>query len=400
MRVVPLAIICGGLLVSAGACTFVNCPADAACAHPNNTAAGGTISSGGTGGQSGSSATGGNAQAGAPDIDENPVLPPGDWVNVTGTLKGMPSGCGNLTGLFPLPKADVLVAGVFLKGMFTSTAGSTTWAALGTGKASDVIDNGPQNLIFDPADPKHFWEVGIYGTGHGVYETLDNGVTFTGAGSIQYCDSLSVDFSDPARHLLLTAGHEKARAVFKSTDGGKTWNNISDALPSDNFCTEVLIIDPKTYLVGCGTSGGTAAIYRTTDAGVAWSKVSDGGGRQAPLQAADGSIYWATPTTGRLMRSVDKGLTWLEVMPPNILPPVAPIELPDGRIAAVGPKTLLVSANQGQTWDYASAAFPYDGPSGLAYSGTQKAFFIWRNDCNNVVLDDAVLRFDFDYESQ
>jgi hypothetical protein len=103
---------------------------------------------------------------------------------------------------------------------------------------------------------------------------------------------------------------------------------------------------------------------------------------------------------GQLLRSTDVGVSWAQVMPPNVLLPTTPIELPDNRIAAIGPQTLVVSANHGLTWDYASAYLPYSGAAGLVYSAHEKAFFIWHNDCAGFVLDDAVMRFDFDYQAR
>ena len=87
-------------------------------------------------------------------------------------------------------------------------------------------------------------------------------------------------------------------------------------------------------------------------------------------------------------------------MRPNVLPGRNPIQLPDGRIVAIGPETLVISANEGLTWDYASANLPFSTPDGVVYSASEKAFFLWHNDCGNVVLNDALMRFDFDYETQ
>jgi photosystem II stability/assembly factor-like uncharacterized protein len=81
--------------------------------------------------------------------------------------------------------------------------------------------------------------------------------------------------------------------------------NIGDKLPGNASCTWPLILDTNTYLVGCSYTG--EGIYRTTDAGQNWSSVSATGGSNAPLKAADGSIYWAIRGGGGLLRSTDKG---------------------------------------------------------------------------------------------
>ena len=91
-------------------------------------------------------------------------------------------------------------------------------------------------------------------------------------------------------------------------------------------------------------------------------------------------------------------------MVPNNVAPIAPIELPDKRVATIGQvggkQTVLVSANQGQSWAHASAILPYQDARGVAYSPEQKAFFIWHYTCDsgaNPVPPDAIQRFDFDY---
>jgi photosystem II stability/assembly factor-like uncharacterized protein len=312
----------------------------------------------------------------------------------------MKSGCGNLDTLFARPDSDVLIAGVYLAGLWASTDGDTDWAALGTGKGSASISNGPLSLVFDPLDPDRFWEAGIYGDDAGVYETKDGGKTFAAVGDLFHTDSVSLDFSDEQRKTLLAGGHEAAQTLWKTTDGGATWKSVGRDLPADRWCTIALILDAENYLVGCGQSGGLTGIFRSSDAGGHWTKVSDGGGSGRPLLASDGSIYWTTASNGQLLRSVDLGLTWVEMMPADVLPGKSPIELPDGRIAALGPQTVVVSADHGETWDYASGGLPYTDAAGLLYSSFQRAFFIWHNDCQDAVLDDAVMRFDFDYETQ
>jgi len=339
---------------------------------------------------------GDSGEGGALPVDDGgngaPDLPPGEWRNVTGNLAGKDSACGNLNSLFMRESTGEVIAGVARHGLWTSTSGSK-WKALGTGAGSAEITNGPVAMVFDPENTAQYWESGTYGDGAGAYKTVDGGVTFSEL-PIDAADSISVDFSDPARKLLLAGSHEKPRMVFKSTDGGENWQNVGATLPADHFCTLVRILDSKTYLVGC-----QPGIYRTTDAARHWTQVSELGGSGLPLVASDGSIYWSSGD-GQLLRSADAGQSWVELLPPNALVPVTPIELPDQRIAAISRRTLVVSANQGQTWDYASNYLPYENPNGLVYSEAQKAFFIWRWDCGQVVLSDAIMRFDFDYQAR
>jgi hypothetical protein len=64
--------------------------------------------------------------------------------------------------------------------------------------------------------------------------------------------------------------------------------------------------------------------------------------------------------------------------------------LPDGRLVAVGSDHLIVSSDHGKSWTNLGEALPYQ-PAGVTYSPSQRAFFIWRNDCNSAVLTNAVM---------
>src|SRR5262245_59861200 len=154
------------------------------------------------------------------------------WVTATGTLGNMPSECGNLTMLSAVPGSDTILAGVALKGIWSNSAG-TTWVQLGRGSGSDVITNRPSSIVYDPLDPRIFWESGIY-NGGGIYKTTDGGNTFRRLGMITHNDYVSLDFADPNRQMLLAGGHEQTRIVYKSTDGGQTWTNIGATLPADS----------------------------------------------------------------------------------------------------------------------------------------------------------------------
>jgi hypothetical protein len=64
-------------------------------------------------------------------------------------------------------------------------------------------------------------------------------------------------------------------------------------------------------------------------------------------------------------------------------------------LVAAGDGTLMISGDRAVTWWPIGPALPYL-PDGLIYSPQRKAFFIWRGDCHDEVLPDAVMRLDFD----
>jgi hypothetical protein len=317
------------------------------------------------------------------------------WVNVTGNLANMASQCGNLTMVSAVPNSNTVIAGVAGNGLWTNTTGST-WSHLGTGAGSDVISNRPSWIVYDPAHPGVFWESGIYGGTFGVYQTTDSGNTFHHLGSAFHNDFVSVDFADPNRQTLVAGGHEAAQTVYRSTDGGQNWINIGANLPANtDWSSDPLLIDAQTYVVNLSgnSPGTTVGIYRTTNGGMNWQPVSTMGPAGPPLVASNGAIYW--PNADGLAKSADSGSSWTQVGSGlQTVPPVRPVELPGGKLVAVGASTLVISADGGVTWAPLGPNLPF-APASLTYSLDRGAFFISHFDCNTVVLPDAIMKFDY-----
>jgi photosystem II stability/assembly factor-like uncharacterized protein len=131
------------------------------------------------------------------------------------------------------------------------------------------------------------------------------------------------------------------------------------------------------------------------DAGQTWASVSTESPSGRPLWASDGHLLWTTIWDSGAIMSSDLGKTWSsKVSGPHS---GFPVELPDGRIVAVGGDHLILSADGGRTWSNIGETLPY-APAGVTYSTPTKTFFVWRNDCGNAVLSNAVMSAGFDYE--
>jgi photosystem II stability/assembly factor-like uncharacterized protein len=122
--------------------------------------------------------------------------------------------------------------------------------------------------------------------------------------------------------------------VWKTTDAGLTWNNISDGYFTTGSIGAVAVSDsdPNVVYVGAGEHAprGVMAsygdgVYKSTDAGKTWKKIGLEGTRHIsgiaihPQQpdvvyvAAQGSLYGPSEERG-IYRSLDGGKTWAKIL--------------------------------------------------------------------------------------
>jgi hypothetical protein len=314
--------------------------------------------------------------------------------------------CGTVTGVWAKPHEDVVIAGVANQGLWASSGessdGGMSWQPLGTGKGADAVTNAVSDIVFDPDHPEIFWESGIH-TGVGVYQTNDSGKTFV-ALAVMMSDSISIDFGDQDRKTMLAGSHESGAVLFLSQDSGAHFTNIGNRLPNGN-CTTPVVVDAQTLLLGCnGYSGNVAGVIRSTDVGQSWTQVSNLGGSGRPLRASDHSLYWRNVSPSGIARSTDDGLTWVTTS--SVAIRTTPVELPDGRIAALSTEQrVVISSDRGKTWKIESPPMEMTGNGngvGLAYSAQRRAFFGTRDACAEriPVPEYSVMRYDFDYETR
>jgi photosystem II stability/assembly factor-like uncharacterized protein len=315
------------------------------------------------------------------------------WVPVTGNLAVQ---CGTLTLVSAEPAQNEVIAGVSNGGLWASVGGSSTWTRIGTGAGSAQIDNHPSSITYDPGHPGTFWESGIYGTG--AFVTHDNGATFQPLGNLTHSDSVSVDLRDPARATLLSGRHESS-GVYRSTNGGAVWQDLSSALPAGaGFTIAPLVLSPQVYLMGTTSGWATipsynAGIYRTTNGGATWSRVFPSPVLGPPLVTASGAVYWLLTGDRGLIMSPDQGITWRWVTQISSTSGSL-IQLPNGWLAGIG-RWITVSTDGGQDWTAIGGELPFEA-SGFTYSPTQKAFYAWHSDCSagssNTVPANAIMR--------
>jgi hypothetical protein len=329
-----------------------------------------------------------------------PVLA-ASWTPATGNLANLPSECGNLCHVFPVPNSGDVIAGVAGAGLWITHDLGTNWNKMSdTGPQSAAIRNRPQQILYDPTNNSIFWETGIY-TGPGVVKTTNGGHSFSRVGIINHVDALGIDFSDPGRLTMIATGHETDRALHKSTDGGITFTDIGTNLPKDaGMTSSCFVFDARTYVVGTWGWGKPGGIWRTTDGGSNWTRVSDltptpGG---SMLRTRSGHLFCGSQNGNALLKGTAQGESWSSV-PATGARSVSPIELPGNAIATLGKDGIMISGDEGATWRTIATGLPIPRDrgvtvGGLAYNPAAAAVFVWFWDCGNVVRPDAVWRYD------
>jgi photosystem II stability/assembly factor-like uncharacterized protein len=346
----------------------------------------------------GTGGTGNEVDSGDPDI-----APP--WVNVTGDLYDQAPPGKELLLIDVNPGTGEVIAGVNSSGLWASAEGGDTWRKLGTGAGSVPINNGPTTLLFDPEDPKTFWEAGIYGDN--LFKTTDGGETIIRIGDIGHNDVVSIDFTDPERKTMLAGAHETRQKLFLSKDAGQTWTDIGANVPAEaDFSSFPQLITSKIFLLGSsGNRTAGSGVYRSTDGGGSWVKKTDKQPWLRPLRTSTGAIYWPLFGGSGMIVSTDDGVTWKDTAEGPVQTYCGtPQELPDGRVLALGVDHVLATSNGGRTWKKVGAPLPYKGGAcgihGLAWSAKLKKIFLNHDDCTTKVIQDSVYAADFDPDTQ
>ena len=158
--------------------------------------------------------------------------------------------------------------------------------------------------------------------GDGIYKTTDGGKTFKNIGlkETQTIARIVIDPRNPEVVYVAADGHlfgpNAERGIYKTTDGGATWNKIKYIDENTGFTD--LIMDksnPSTLYAAsyerrrtacCFNGGGPGSgIWKTTDAGKSWTKITGNGlppgtyGRIAlSLYAKNPSVVYAQIEAG------------------------------------------------------------------------------------------------------
>ena len=316
-------------------------------------------------------------------------------------------------------------------GMYKSTDAGKTWSHLGLRESQMIA-----MIDVDPRDPNRLFVAVLghpYGSNaeRGVFRSLDGGRTFE---KVLYKDEYTsandvrIDPSNPS--VVYAALWQQQQGfsengafggpgggIFKSTDGGTTWRQLTEGLPT--VLQANLAIAPSNPRVlyatvagatpptgggggrggrGGGGGGGGVGFYKSTDGGEHWALANAGGapdprplgrigGGDLPTITVDprnenvvyscSTVFWRTEDGGMTWSAVrgapggdDYQKSWVNPVNPDIL-------------LLVSDQGAVVSANRGVSWSnwytQSTAAmyhvstdndFPYDVCGGQQDSGS------------------------------
>jgi photosystem II stability/assembly factor-like uncharacterized protein len=301
-------------------------------------------------------------------------------------------------------------------GMYKSTDAGKTWTHLGL-RDSQMI----ANIEVDPRNPNRLFVAVLghpYGPNpeRGIFRSTDGGATFqkvlfkddyTSANDVQ------LDPRDP--NIIYAALWQQQQGfyengsfggagggIFKSTDGGSTWKQLTAGLPAVQQAN--LAVAPGSpgivyaMLAGGGNGagggrggrggGGGVGLYKSTDGGEHWSLAAAGrtpdprplariGGGDLPTIVVDpknenvvyscSTVFWRTEDGGLTWSAVrgapggdDYQKAWINPESPNIL-------------LVVSDQGAVISSNRGESWSNW-----YNQPTAAMYHVTADNAFPYR----------------------
>ncbi|MDX6557901.1 MAG: hypothetical protein QOF72_950 [Blastocatellia bacterium] len=244
----------------------------------------------------------------------------------------------------------VYYAGAASGGIFKTIDGGIHWEAIFDGQpvasiGSLAVSQSDPNIVW--AGTGEAWIRSHISVGQGIYKSTDAGKTWKlmGLEKTGRIGHLAIDPKNPDVVLACALGHaygpQQDRGVFRTTDGGKTWNRV--LFTDENCGCSDIAMDPNNPSIlfagmwpleihtwGRESGGPGSGLYMSRDGGATWKKLTGHGlptrttGKfalaiarsnsnrvYALIETGDGVPYKGQETDrGKLWRSDDGGENW------------------------------------------------------------------------------------------
>lgn len=179
----------------------------------------------------------------------------------------------------------------FGDGVYKSVDGGKSWNNMGLKESRQI-----GRILVDPRNSDVVYvaaEGSVWGPGgdRGLYKSTDGGKiwnkvleisTNTGVNNVimdpRNPDVLYASSEQRRRHVFTKIGGGPESAIYKSTDAGKTWEKLTDGVPSADkggIGLAISPVDPDVIYAIIEAAGGSGGFFRSTDRGASWDKMSD-----------------------------------------------------------------------------------------------------------------------------
>jgi photosystem II stability/assembly factor-like uncharacterized protein len=236
-------------------------------------------------------------------------------------------------------------------GVFVTHDSGATWTSM-----KDMDGQSVRALTQAPSNPK----ILVVGAISGVYRTSDGGehwsqISPEGSGEIHKVESIAIDPMDP-RTIYAGTWH----LPWKTTDGGATWHNIKEGLIDDSDVFSI-IIDPAmpSVIYASACSG----IYLSETGGELFRKVQGipSTARRTRVLMQDPTnrkIVYAGTTEG-LYKTVDGGTNWSRMTGPDVIINDVYVDPKNAQhvLLATDRSGVLASQNAGSTFTASNQGF-------------------------------------------
>ena len=257
---------------------------------------------------------------------------------------------GRTVGAVGVPQQpNVFYIGVNNGGVWKTTDYGRTWFPIfddqPTGSIGDVIvaPSNPNVIYVGSGEGLQRPDLSV---GDGIYKSTDAGKTWTNMGlkNAQQIGGLAIDPANENKVFVAALGHpygpNEERGVYRTTDGGKTWERV--LYKDENTGAIQVTIDPNNSNIvfadmwagrqgpweNGAWNGKESGLFKSTDGGTTWRKITKGlptteqglGRIGFCIAPSDSKRMYATVDAGReggIFRSDDAGESWYRIQTDN-----------------------------------------------------------------------------------